>query len=106
MIMIKSNSFSYDNKVEYTRHEHRQTPTVFYLKLWTFALLFYYLCMDFFLPFWGFLWLFRGFGGLGGGGDIGCAVFIVESTNPNILDLNKNLNLTRLGCFGVTAILS
>ena len=26
-------------------------------------------------------------------GDIGCAVFIVESTNPKNLDLNKNLNL-------------
>ena len=26
-------------------------------------------------------------------GDIGCAVFIVEATNPKNLDLNKNLNL-------------
>ena len=26
-------------------------------------------------------------------GDFGCAVFIVESTNPKNLDLNKNLNV-------------
>ena len=26
-------------------------------------------------------------------GDFGCAVFIVESTNPKNLDLNKTLNL-------------
>ena len=32
---------------KYTRHEHRQTPTLFYLKLWTFALLFIYLDMEF-----------------------------------------------------------
>ena len=31
----------------YTRHEHRQTPTIFYLKIWTFALLFNFLDMEF-----------------------------------------------------------
>ena len=37
----------YKRIIEYTRHEHRQTPTIFYLKLWTFALLFFYLDMEF-----------------------------------------------------------
>ena len=31
----------------FARHEHQQTPTIFYLKLWTFALLFFYLDMEF-----------------------------------------------------------
>ena len=32
---------------KYTRHEHRATPTIFYLKLWTFALLCFYLDIEF-----------------------------------------------------------
>ena len=31
----------------YTRHEHRQTPTIFFIKLQTFALLFFYLDMEY-----------------------------------------------------------
>ena len=36
-----------EKKLEYTRHEHRQTPTIFHLRLWTFALLLFYLDMDY-----------------------------------------------------------
>ena len=69
---------------EYTRHEHQQTPTIFYLKLWTFALLFFSLdmeCLGLSVCLWTLKWV--------GGplvGDFGCAVFIVESTNPKNLD--------------------
>ena len=45
MSLAKYSLLSQKNK--YTRHEHRQTPTIFYLKLWTFALLFFYLDMEF-----------------------------------------------------------
>ena len=38
------------------------------------------------------LWTFKWVGGPWVG-DIGCAVFKVEATNPKNLDLNKNLNL-------------
>ena len=38
------------------------------------------------------LWTFKWVGGPWVG-DFGCAVFIVGSTNPKNLDLNKNLNL-------------
>ena len=38
------------------------------------------------------LWTFK-WGGGSFVGDIGCAVFIVEATNPKNLDLNKTLNL-------------
>ena len=69
---------------EYTRHEHRQTPTIFYLKLWTFALLFFSLDMEF-LGLLVCLWTFKWVGGPLVG-DFGCAVFIVESTNPKNLD--------------------
>ena len=42
------NTGKYHGNIEkYTQHEHRQTPTIFYLKLWTFALLFFYLDMEF-----------------------------------------------------------
>ena len=80
-----------DLKVKYTRHEHRQTPTIFYPKLWTFALLFFSLNMEF-LGLLVCLWTFKWDGGPLVG-DFGCAVFIVESTNPKNLDLNKNFNL-------------
>ena len=47
---------------KYTRHEHRQTPTIFYLKLWTFALLFFSLDMEF-LGLLVCLWTFKWVGG-------------------------------------------
>ena len=37
----------YHKRTEYTRHEHQQTPTIFYLQIWTFAHLFFYLDMEF-----------------------------------------------------------
>ena len=43
--------------------------------------------------FWYVCGLLCGLGDLGWG-DFGCAVFLVESTNANNLDLNKNLNLS------------
>ena len=77
--------------LEYTRHEHRQTPTIFYIKLWNLALLFFSLDMEFL----GLLVCLGTFKWVGGPlvGDFGCGVFIVESTNPKNLDLNKNLSL-------------
>ena len=71
---------------EYTRHEHRQTPKIFYLKLWTFALLFFSLDMEF-LRLLVCLWTFKWVGGPLVG-DFRCAVFIVESTNPKSLERN------------------
>ena len=51
-------------------------------------------CSTFLLFGYGVLGLFWCVCGLLSGlGDIGCAVFIVEQTNPKNLDLNKNLNL-------------
>ena len=44
----------------YTRNEHRQTPTVFYLKLWTFALLSFiwiWNFQDFLVCLWTFKWV-------------------------------------------------
>ena len=78
------NSFRYPllsnliNKYQYTRHEHRQTPTIFYLKLWTFALLFFSLDMEF-LGLLVCLWTFKWVGGPLVG-DFGVLFFIVEST--------------------------
>ena len=82
--LINNNNIHHDLK--YTRHEHRQTPTIFYLKLWTFALLFFSLDMEF-LGLLVCLWTFKWVGGPLVG-DFGCAVFIVESTNPKNLDWN------------------
>ena len=77
-------TFGLKMKGKYTRYEHRQTPTIFYLKLWTFALLFFSLDMEF-LGLLVCLWTFKWVGGPLVG-DFGCAVFIVESTNPKNLD--------------------
>ena len=52
---------------QYTRHEHRQTPRIFYLKLWTFDLLFFYLDMEFLGLFGVCCGLLSGFGDLGWG---------------------------------------
>ena len=41
------------------------------------------------------LWTFKWVGGPLVG-DFGCAVFIVESTNPKNLDLNKNFEIRNL----------
>ena len=76
----------YNKRDKYTRHEHRQTPTIFYLKLWTFALLFFSLDMKF-LGLLVCLWTFKWVGGPLVG-DFGWAVFIVESINPKNLDWN------------------
>ena len=68
---------------KYTRYEHRQTPTISYLKLWTFGLLFFSLDME-------FLGLLVSWGSFDG--EFGCAVFIVELTNPKNLDWNLKKN--------------
>ena len=62
--------------IEYTRHEHRQTPTIFNLKLWTFALLFFSLDMEL-LGLLVCLWTFKWVGGPLVG-DFGCAVFMLK----------------------------
>ena len=56
-----------------------------------FALLFSSSNLEF-LEFLVCLWTFKWVGGPLVG-DYGCAVFIVESTNPKNMDLNKNLNI-------------
>ena len=61
---------------EYTRHEHRQTPTNFYLELWTFALLYSYTDMEL-LELFGVLLIFMWVGGPWMG-DFGFAVFIFD----------------------------
>ena len=67
IVMHFIKEISFHQNIKYTPHEHRQTPTIFYLKLWTFAILFVYLDMEVSGLFGVFVDFSVGSGTLGGG---------------------------------------
>ena len=75
-----THDMSIDKLLQFSLSNYRLLLYFSFIWIWNFQ--------DFLVCLWTFKWV--------GGpwvGDIGCAVFIVESTNPKNLDLNKNLNL-------------
>ena len=75
-----AHDMSIDKLLQFSLSNYRLLLYFSFIWIWNFQ--------DFLVCLWTFKW--------GGGsflGDIGCAVFIVEATNPKNLDSNKNLNL-------------